>query len=135
MIKDIPIKKVEDIAIAILPKEGGSTEDELWDAYIVNMKDKPIKNILINTKGYGYREDEKVETGTFRYFIENAPAFSAVLIEPIQSELFDIAHEFFVTFTFDGYLFDKKYMFVAGSISEMNFTQIPILDRKGVMIK
>jgi len=32
-------------------------------------------------------------------------------------------------------MYDKKYVFVKGSIDEMHFTTIPFLDRKGVMIK
>jgi hypothetical protein len=32
-------------------------------------------------------------------------------------------------------MYDKKYVFVKGSISEENFTDIPFIDRKGVMIR
>jgi len=40
-----------------------------------------------------------------------------------------------VSFTFDDYMYDKKYVFVKGSITKDNFTKIPMLDRKGVMIR
>ena len=31
-------------------------------------------------------------------------------------------------------LYDRKYIFVAGSIEEDNFTTIPLMNKKGVMI-
>jgi superfamily I DNA and/or RNA helicase len=135
MKKDIEIKKVEGIGIAILPQEGGTVEDMLWDVYLLNLKQVAIEGVIVNSKGYGHRQEELVETGTFRYLVKELPAFSAVLLEPIQSDLFDLAHEFFIIFKEDDYMYDKKYVFVPGSIDLRNFTTIPILDRPGVMIK
>jgi len=135
MIKDIPNRKVENIAIAILPPLDGGPEEELWEVYLLNLRADAIRGVMVSTKGYGVRNDEKVQTGTFRYFVEHMPAQSAVIMESIQTELFDIVHEFFVSFSADNYLYDKKYIFVQGSIAESNFTNIPILERRGVMIK
>ena len=56
-------------------------------------------------------------------------------IEPIQTELFELTNEYWVSFMYNGHMYDKKYVFVKGSIDEMHFTTIPHLDRKGVMIK
>jgi hypothetical protein len=56
-------------------------------------------------------------------------------IEPIQTALFWLNHEYWVSFSFDGQLYDKKYVFVPGSFEQVNFTMIPFLDRKGVMIR
>jgi hypothetical protein len=56
-------------------------------------------------------------------------------IEPIHTSLFNLAHEFWVSFTSDNYLYDKRYVFVPGSLEESNFTEIPFLGRPGVMIR
>ena len=56
-------------------------------------------------------------------------------IEPIQKKLFDLTNEYWVSFTYNDYMYDKKYIFVKGSITENNFTLIPFLSRKGVMIR
>ena len=56
-------------------------------------------------------------------------------IESIHKMLFNMASEYWVSFSFDNYLYDKKYIFVQGSLEESNFTEIPFLDRKGVMIR
>ena len=59
-----------------------------------------------------------------------------MLIEPIQAAIFQLANEYWVSFSLNDYLFDKKYVFVQGAVDEMNFTEIPFLNgRRGVMIR
>ncbi len=132
MKKDIPIYKVTDIIVAVVPRE---EDDEFWDVYLINLKETPIKSVLVNSKGYGNVEGEMVKTSTMRYFYEEIPEKSAVKIEPILKNLLSITNEFWVSFSLDNYLYDKKYIFVEGSLEEMNFTSIPLVEKKGVMIK
>jgi len=134
MKRDIPIHKVEDVAVAIVPREevGGG---ELWDTYILNLKDSTIKSVLISSKGYGEVEGEALKTTTLRHFFETIEPGSATKIEPIQSKLFHLTHEYWISFVLEDYMFDKKYIFVKGSIDEAHFTTIPIVNRKGVMIR
>lgn len=132
MKKDIPIKKVTDIGVAIVPSE----EDEnFWDVYFLNLKEKDIKNVFISSRGYGEINGEKVETTQLRYFYELIGAEMAVKVEPIDSKLFQLANEYWISFNFDDFMYDKKYIFVPGSFIEENFTNIPIVNKKGVMIK
>lgn len=132
--KDIPNNKVENLAIAISPKENAATND-LWDVFVLNLEEEPIKNVLINSKGYGTVNDEEKTTTVLRHFFEEIGPLQFALIEPIQPELFHLTNEYWVSFSFNGYMYDKKYVFVKGSISEMNFTTIPFVNRKGVMIR
>jgi hypothetical protein len=131
MKKDIPILKVENIAIAVVPGD----DDELWNTYIINEKEESISNVLINSKGYGELNGDIVKTSVLRHFFEEIQPTSALMIEPIQTKLFDITNEYWVSFTLDNYMYDKKYVFVQGSISRENFTTIPFLGKKGVMIR
>jgi hypothetical protein len=135
MKKDIPNLKVEDLAIAIVPLEDPQPEDELWEVYILNLKEEPIRNVLIASRGYGEMDGETVKTSTLRHFFEAIGGLQILKIEPIQTRLFGIANEYWVSFTFDGNMYDKKYVFVAGSIDAAHFTRIPFLNRKGVMIR
>jgi hypothetical protein len=136
MKKDIPQYKVADLAIAIVPREDhGIIDNEMWEVFMLNLKDSPIENVLVNSRGYGEIEGEQMRTTILRHFFNEIGPQEAVLIEPIQTKLFDIANEYWVSFTYDGYMYDKKYVFVRGSITEDNFTRIPFLERKGVMIK
>lgn len=136
MKKDIEIRKVEDLVIAIVPRQAGEEgHEEFWDAYMINLKDEPIRSVLVNSTGYGEMEGEMRRTGTLRYFWEDLQPLAVEKIEPIQISLFHLAHEFWISFSYDNYLYDKKYVFVAGSLDKRNFTEIPFLGRKGVMIR
>jgi hypothetical protein len=132
MKKDIPQLKVQDLAIAIVP---GDKDENLWDTYIINLKDEPIKSVLVNSRGYGELEGEEIKTTILRHFFEEIGPLQIEKIEPIQTKLFDIANEYWVSFQYDGYMYDKKYVFVKGSISEINFTLIPFINKRGVMIR
>lgn len=135
MKKDIPVQKVEDLAIAIVPRIEEDLEEDLWDTFLINLKDESIKNVLISSTGYGQIEGESRKTTTLRHFFDEIGPLDIQLIEPIQKSLFDLTNEYWVSFTFDGYMFDKRYIFVRGSITQDNFTLIPFLNRKGVMIR
>ena len=135
MKKDIPVQKVEDLAIAIVPRLKTESEEELWDTFLINLKEESISNVLISSKGYGEIEGEDRKTTTLRHFFDEIGPLAIQLIEPIHRGLFDLTNEYWVSFTQEGYMFDKRYIFVRGSIVRENFTQIPFLDRKGVMIR
>jgi hypothetical protein len=135
MKKDIQIRKVEDIAIAVAPR-GTHEEDEdmFWDVYLINLKEEPIRSVVVSSRGYGEINGESRKTATFRHFWEVIGPLDIIKIEPIQTDVFSLANEFWVSFSHDNYLYDRRYIFVPGSLDEMNFTDIPFLDRKGVMI-
>jgi hypothetical protein len=136
MIKDIPILKVEDMAIAIVPRLADEEDhDYFWDCYLFNFKDEPIYSVLVNSRGYGELEGEQRRTSTLRYFWEAIGPLSYVKIEPVQTKVLELANEYWVSFSHRDYLYDKKYVFVPGSLAPINFTDIPFLDRKGVMIR
>ena len=136
MMKDIPNHKVEDIAIAVAPRAEGDPDREVfWDSYLVNLKEEPISNVLVNSRGYGQVNGEKMKTTVLRHFFERVGPMEVVKIEPLQVKLFDLTNEYWISFSHDDYMYDKKYVFVKGSITEGNFTRIPFIDRKGVMIR
>ena len=130
MKKDIPNLKVEDLAIAIVPRD-----EELWDSYVINLKEEPIQSVLINSRGYGEVDGEPIKTTVLRHFFEEIGPLQIKKIEPIQTKLFEITNEYWVSFRFEGYMYDKKYVFVKGSIAEFNFTTIPFINERGVMIR
>ena len=140
MKKDIPNHKVEDLAIAIVPREEPSDpieikEDDLWDTYILNLKEESIKSVLIASHGYGNVDGEEIKTTKLRHFFEEIGPLQILKIEPIPTKLFQLANEYWVSFQLDGYMYDKKYVFVEGSIEPFNFTPIPFLNKRGVMIR
>jgi hypothetical protein len=136
MLKDIQRTAVENIAVAIVPKiaEDGS-EEKLWEVYILNLKDETIDNVIVASKGYGTYKGDIVKTSVLRHYLGTIEGQTAMLIEPIQEEVFGLNNEYWVSFYLNREIFDKKYVFLPESINEDYFTFIPILERKGVMIR
>ena len=134
MKSDIPVRKVEDLAIAMVPRND-DVNDDLWDVFIINLKKEPIKSVLINSKGYGKIDGDTRQTATFRHFYEEIAPQTAENVEAIIKKVFQLTNEFWVSFSYDNYLYDKKYVFVRGVQDETLFTDIPVIDRRGIMIK
>jgi hypothetical protein len=135
MKKDIPELKVEDLAIVIAPRSADAEHEELWETYLLNLKEDAIKNVMVSSWGYGELNGREKKTTTLRHFFERVEPLSLVPIEPILTEAFALTNEFWLSFTFEGQMYDKRYVFVVGSMEPINFTLIPFLNRKGVMIR
>lgn len=133
MKKDIPIPKVTDVAVAVVPET--DVDSEFWQVYLINLKGTDLKNVLVNSTGYGEIKGENVRTTTLRYYFESIEPNSFVKIEILQSKLKELANEYWVSFSMDEQMYDKKYIFVKGTFNKENFTKIPLMDEDGVMIK
>ena len=134
MIKDIQFKRVEDIAVAVAPgKDDG--QEEVWVVYLLNMKDKAITGVLVNSKGYGTLDGKEVKTSSLRQFFDEIGSGDYVKLEIMPEKYRALSNQFWVSFWLDGFLYDKQFVFVTDSIVQENFTFIPILNKKGVMIR
>jgi hypothetical protein len=134
MKKDIPAIIAEGIAVAVV-KEQNELNEAVWNVYLLNMKKVAIENVLVSSRGYGEKENQKVETSQLRHFIEAIKPKSYQKIEPIIEDVFGISNQYWVSFYENKTLYDKKYIFLAESIKEDNFITIPILNKQGVMIQ
>jgi len=132
MIKDIVFPEVEDIAVAVVQEFEGL--DEYFVA-LINLKSVDIKNVLIVSNGYGLVNEKKVKTSTLRNFFDEVKKQDYVKIEPIQKEVFGLTNEFWISFTLNNQMYDKQFIFLPETIVESNFVQVPIVDKRGVMIK
>jgi hypothetical protein len=133
MIKDIPELTVENIAIAVV-REKNELDETVWNSYLLNLKEEKIEGVLVTSTGYGELGDEKVRTSTLRHFLDEVEPKTFVKIEPIIEEVFGINNEYWLSFYLNKTMYDKRYVFLAESITEANFTTIPLLNKKGVMI-
>ena len=134
MKKDIIHPKVEDIGIAaVLEKNDANVEE--WTVYIINFKDVAIDNVLVASKGYGLQKGEQKKTSILRHFFEEIQPKTAVRVEMILDELLGLSNEYWVSFYVGMTIFDKKYVFLAESLKEENFSSIPVLEKQGVLIR
>lgn len=134
MRKDIIPPEVTDIAVAVV-KEKNEQEEWEWNVYMLNLREETIEGVLVTSTGYGEVKGEELKTSTLRHFLDTLQPKSFGKIEPIMESVFSIHNEYWVSFYANKVMYDKKYVFLAESISEANFTDIPIINKKGVMIK
>jgi hypothetical protein len=134
MLKDIPEQTVEDIAIAVLPKENEIGERE-WNVYIINLKNVAIENVLITSKGYGTHKGEEVKTSTLRHFIEIIPPQGFERIEPIIETVFGLNNEYWVSFYIGSQIFERKFLFLPETISDEYLSTVPVMNLPGVVIR
>src|ERR1700743_1541326 len=133
MIKDLPDNTVKDIAI-VVALENESIESKLWYVYLINLKNEPIENVLITSKGYGEKDGEQVKTSTLRQMTPSVDPHSLKLIEPIDEQTFGLTNEYWLSYYIGKNIYDKKFIFLPESIVEMNFTRLPVINNIGVMI-
>lgn len=119
--------------MAVVPE--GTPGDEEWFVYFINLKDEPVEGVLIRSRGYGNIKEQKRETSTLRHLLGTVDAKSYARVELIKEDVFGFTNEFWVSFWYQGYLYDKKYIFVPDSISPQLFTEVPLVGKRGVMIR
>jgi hypothetical protein len=133
MKKDIKIPPVKDVAIAIV-KDTDEADQTAWYVYLVNMKNKAITDVIINSKGYGTIDEQEIKTSTLRHYFAEVKEQSFVKVETIMDSLFGLNNEFWVSFYIGKQIYDQKFVFLPETIKDENLTLIPIMDRRGVMI-
>lgn len=135
MLKDIHRPAVENIVMAVVQEADEETGEPVWNVYLINLYDKEIKGVLVASKGYGQLEGKDVKTSVLRHLIDEVGPNDYARIEPIMTNLFGLSNEFWVSFYLDKQIFDKKYVFLPESIREENFTVVPVINKRGVMIR
>lgn len=135
MKKDINPPIIKDVAVAVV-KETNDLGEDVWNVYLLNLKSESIFQVLVSSKGY--LKDVKgneTKTSTLRHSLGDIDAKSFAKVEPIIDDVFALHNEYWVSFFIADKMYDKKYIFLAESIKEENFITIPLIDKKGVMIK
>lgn len=127
--------KVENVGVAVIESTNELNAKE-YNVYLLNLRDDIMEGIIITSKGYGENPNtgDRVKTSTLRHSLEVLLPNEAAKIEPIMEEVFGLSNEYWVSFWVNDVMYDKKFVFVAESISEQNMKEIPLLGEKGVMI-
>ena len=134
MIKDLPPNVVKDIAVAVA-LESENAESKVWYVYLINLKNVPLENVLVTSKGYGEKDGEQVKTSTLRHSFPLVDANSYKLIEPIDEQTFGLNNEYWLSYYIGREIFDKKFIFLPESIVDDNFIKLPVINKPGVMIR
>ncbi|MGY6558420.1 MAG: hypothetical protein ACXIT9_03970 [Nitritalea sp.] len=131
MKKDIDFEPVAGVKLAIAKEEVAG--ESQWAVYIINHNLIELHTVLITSKGYGTIDGEEKKTSVLRHMIGELGPSSFARIEPIQPELFALSNEYWVSYYILDKIFDKKFVFTAGSIADENIRPIPALGLDGVL--
>lgn len=133
MKKDIALPKLDGVAMAIV-QEADPDGEQAWYVYVVNDTDKELSNVLVSSRGYGTIQGEARSTSTMRHHLPVLQARNWARIERIVEEVFPLNNQYWLSFYADGSIHDRKFIFVPDSIQAENFTSIPLMDARGVLI-
>lgn len=131
MKKDIDFHPVTGVKLAIA--KGNINGNIEWAVYIINLNMIELNTVMITSKGYGAIDGEEKKTSTLRHMIQELGAESIAKIEPIDPALFALNNEYWVSYYILDQIFDKKFIFTAGSMDPSNMIYIPELDMEGVL--
>ncbi len=128
--------KVEGVAFAVVQQLNEENE-KVYNVFLLNLREDIMEGIIVTSRGYGENvaTGETTRTSVLRHSLEVLLPNEVAKIEPIIEEVFGLSNEFWVSFWVDGVLYDKKFVFLAESISEENMKMIPLIGEIGVMIK
>lgn len=130
MKKDIDFHPVTGIKLAIAREEDSGVEQ--WAVYIINQNLIELKTLMITSRGYGILGGEMKKTSVLRHMIEELGPQCIARIEPLDPNLFSLTNEFWVSYFILDQVFDKKFIFVNGSMNKENLSYIPEINLYGV---
>ena len=127
---------VEGVAFTVV-QQFNEENEKVYNVYLINLREDIMEGIIVTIQGYGKNvtTGETTRTSKLRHSLELLLPNEAAKIEPIIEEVFGLSNEYWISFWVNDVLYDKKFVFVAESISEENMKILPIIGEKGVMIK
>ena len=134
MKRDAPQNIASDIGLAIVNEKSEEGNEE-WNVYLLNFKEQPLDTVLISTKGAGFIERHAIERQPKRHSIPEVPAQGFVKIESIPFSFLNFTNEYWVSYFEGQALYEKKYIFLPESVVTDNFTQVPFINKQGIMLK
>lgn len=130
---DLPENKVENIFVAIVLENSDTSSDD-WQAYFINNKDLPVQNVMVSSKGYGMSDGKEVKTSVLRHFVGDVDSKDYARIEPVDPQVFGLSNEYWVSFYYDGVLYDKKFIFEPHSIQSKISVKLGDVEKPGIML-
>lgn len=131
MRRDIPIREVTELGLALVPEKEPKF-GQIWVAHLVNLRDHSLKNILLNVEGHGELEGRSKKTATLRYFINEIEPLNSHQIEVMLPDVMSLTNQFWLSFSHDDYLYEKKFIVPHDAAETMELIGIPVLHCQGL---
>ena len=135
MKKDIIIPQVENVFVAAVQEWNDDFMAKTWYAYLVNDSDHDLDTVIVVSNAKGMLNGEERKTSLLRHAFVQVPAVTAVKIEMIEDSVLVLDNSFMVTFFIGNTLYDKNYVFAAGSIDEAKVAEVPVIWKDGIIVE
>ena len=135
MKKDIIIPQVENVFVAAVQEWNDDFMAKTWYAYLVNDSDHDLDTVIVVSNAKGMLKGEERKTSLLRHAFVQVPAVTAVKIEMIVDSVLVLDNSFMLTFFIGNTLYDKNYIFKAGSIDEAHVAEVPVIWKDGIVVE
>ncbi|MEE1899045.1 hypothetical protein V1389_11895 [Flavobacterium rakeshii] len=135
MRKDITIPVVENVYVAVMQEWNEDFNENTWYAYLINDNKDKIETAIVVSNANGVIDGEQRKTSMMRHAYQEVPGNSAVKIEMMDKTVLQLHNKFMVTYFKDNVMYEKDYIFIAGSITEDDVTELPVIEKKGILSK
>ena len=135
MRKDIIIPTVENVYMAAVQEWNDDFMQKTWYAYLINDGAEKLETAIIISNASGIINGEMRRTSSLRHSLAEVLPDTAIKIEMIEDSVLTLDNSFMVTFFIGNTLYDKNYIFKAGTINNSNVTGIPVIFKEGILIK
>jgi hypothetical protein len=135
MKSDITIPTVENVFLAAVQEWSDDFMEKVWYVYLVNDSDFNLDSVMVVSKAFGTIDGEMKKTSLLRHAFVQVPAVSVVKVEMVEKSVLQLNNEFMVTYFIGNTLYDKKFIFIAQSITPDYVEEVPILFVDGVIVR
>jgi|SRR5690606_4956730 len=135
MRKDITIPVVENVYVAVMQEWNEDFNENTWYAYLINDNKDKIEAAIVVSNANGVIDGEQRKTSMMRHAYQEVPGNSAVKIEMMDRTVLQLHNKFMVTYFKDNVMYEKDYIFIAGSITEDDVQELPVIEKKGILSK
>lgn len=130
---DIIIPKVENVHIVAILEWSDDFQENCWYAYLLNATNETLEMAMIVSRAYGLIDGEQRNTMSLRHAFAKVEPQTAVRIEFLENNVLQLNNEFMLSYFIDNKMFDKKFIFKTNSINEKGQSDLPVVNRRGVL--
>jgi hypothetical protein len=131
---DISFPKVEHVYLAALKEWSDDFMEDTWYVYLINDNGQPLDSVMVVSKAFGTLDGEMKKTSLLRHAYMEIPAHAAIKVEMVETSVLALNNEFMVTYFIGSTLYDKKFVFRANTINDKALRDLPVLEKRGVLL-
>lgn len=132
MKSDIEIPSADGVSIVFVP-EKDKTGKRIYSVGVLNMRNNPISQVIINARGSGRIKGVEKHTDSIRFMIQDLPVGAFKAFEILVRNSTELTNEYRISFFENGILYDKKVTVPPKYVSLQKKQLIASIGKPGVI--